>query len=102
MTEIYAVNSSSFDQRVIEENSLVTTMLSALLIIGLPTAFWMGVIELANVLFGLDLSITTRLMIGAVLVSLLFVVWCFVSVAARQSRSAELDAILSGSPAGVD
>lgn len=102
MTEIYAVNSSSFDHASIEDNSLVTTMLSALLIIGLPTAFWMGVLELVNILFGLDMSITTRLTIGAGLVAVLFMVWCFVFVSARQSRRAELDARLSGSPAGVD
>ncbi len=77
-------------------------MLSALLIVGLPTAFWMGMIELVNVLFGLELSMTTRLTIGTALVSLLFMVWCFVVVSARQTRRAEIDARLSGSPAGVD
>ena len=102
MTEIYASNSSSFDQTSLEDNSLVTTMLSALLIVGLPTAFWMGMIELVNVLFGLELSMTTRLTIGTALVSLLFMVWCFVVVSARQTRRAEIDARLSGSPAGVD
>lgn len=102
MTEIYASNNASFDQTSIEDDSLVTTMLSALLIVGLPTAFWMGMVELVNVLFGLELSLTTRLTIGTVLVSLLFMVWCFVVVSARQTRRAELDARLSGSPAGAD
>ncbi len=102
MTQIYAVNTASFDQDSIENNPLVTTMLSALLIIGLPTVFWMGVLEFANVVFALELSMTTRLTIGGVLVSLLFMIWCLVAVAARQIRHTKIDAALSGSPASID
>lgn len=102
MTDIYAVGGSAFDPASPTEPTLVTTMLSALLIIGLPTAFWMGLIELVSVLFGFELGSITRVAIASVLMTLLFAVWCFVVVSARQARNAEINARLAGSPAAVD
>lgn len=87
MTEIYAVDTSSFARTA--ESPMVSHLLSAFLIIGFPTAFWMGVLELSNYLFALELSITARLVIGVMLVGVLSVVWCFALLSARETESGE-------------
>ena len=56
---------------------MIANLLSALLIIGFPTAFWMGALELMNHLFALDLGMTARLVTGSALVAVLSVVWSF-------------------------
>jgi len=49
----------------------------------------MGIIEIANHALGLGLTLTVRLVIAGVLAGLLFLVWCFVTVSARQTRNQE-------------
>lgn len=87
MTDVYAVESSSFARTA--ESPMVSNLLSALLIVGVPTAFWMGVLELANLLFALDLSLTVRFGVGGALVTVLSVVWCFAVLSARQTEDSE-------------
>src|SRR6056297_823139 len=85
MTEMYVVDSSSFARTTMAETSMVANVLSVILIIGFPTAFWMAVLEAANRLFALELSMTTRLAVAAILVVVLSVVWCFAVLSARQN-----------------
>ena len=57
------------------ESSLISNLVSALLIIVFPTAFWMGVLEFTNHLSALELGVTALLDSGGALVALLSVVW---------------------------
>lgn len=89
MTDIYVVNDQQLERTTDSESSILSAILGAILIICLPTAFWMGIIELANVMFGLGLDTTTRLFIVGTLAGVLLIVWCFVTVSARQMRHQE-------------
>jgi hypothetical protein len=86
MTDIYVVNNQELERTTDSESSTLPAILGAMLIICLPTAFWMGIIEVANLFLGLGLDATTRLLIAGTLAGVLLVVWCFVTVSARQMR----------------
>ena len=49
-------------------------ILSALLIIGVPTIFWMGIIEIASAACGFGYGIVERLVIGSMLVAFLTII----------------------------
>ena len=68
---------------------MASNLLSALLIIGLPTAFWMAVLEAANVLFALGIGTTTRLVIGGGLLTVLSMVWCLTVLTDRHGKAGE-------------
>lgn len=87
MQETYAVSDPAVEAASSAESPVLSSILSAILIIGLPTAFWMGIIELANITLGMGLTSTVRFIIAGILAGLLFVVWCFITVSARQQRS---------------
>ena len=96
MTDTYLVNNQQLERAADSESSALSTTLGAMLIICLPTAFWMGIIEIANLLVGLGLDTTTRLSIAGTLVGVLLIVWCFVTVSARQMRHQEQASDLGG------
>ena len=57
-------------------NTVMSTVCSFLLIVCLPTLFWMSLIELAaNYIAPLGMAMTTRLIIAGVLVGLLSIIW---------------------------
>ncbi len=89
MTGIYVAKEQELKTKTDSESPAVSAILAAILIICLPTAFWMGIIEFANHALTLGLTLTVRLVIASVLAGLLFLVWCFVVVSARQMRSQE-------------
>lgn len=81
-----------------DRDSFVTTLLSGLLIIGLPAVFWISVFEFANFVLSLGLSAETRLIVAGVLIGMLAMIWGFITVSARQRRSAQLEAELKRAP----
>lgn len=89
MTDTYAVGTSPFARTSTAEPSMASNTLSALLIVGLPTLFWMAMLEVANVVFGLGFGMTTRLVVGGGLVAVLSVVWCFAVLSARQTKAGD-------------
>ena len=89
MTDTYVVNDQQLERAADSESSALSTIFGAILIICLPTAFWLGIIEIANLLLGLGLDTTTRLVIAGTLAGVLLIVWCFVTVSARQIRHQE-------------
>jgi hypothetical protein len=89
MTDIYVVKEHELKTKTDSESPAVSAILAAILIICLPIAFWMGIIEFANNALALGLTMTVRLVIASVLAGLLFLVWCFVVVSARQMRNQE-------------
>lgn len=98
MTDISASSFVSVDERVdSDQDTIVTSVLSALLVIGLPASFWIALIELANYALSLGIAPDTRFTIGAVIVGLLALIWCFVAVSARQRKSRQLEAQLKSS-----
>ena len=98
MTEMSAYQVDSVEKRGsaalsgIEHKSVVATALSLLLIVGLPTAFWMAVLELANYALWVGLSNTVRLAVAAALIGLLTLIWGFIMTSARQREASERDA----------
>ena len=83
MADIYAENHAGEAERVTSDvaagnGTLSATILGALLIVGLPTVFWMSLIELANYVLSLGITMTTRLIVAGVLVALLSLIWGFI------------------------
>ena len=99
LTDIFIVNEQELKSKTDSESPAVSAILAAILIICLPTAFWMGIIEFANHALALGLTLTVRLVIASVLAGLLFLVWCFVVVSARQMRNQETPDNLATWPA---
>ena len=84
-------NFASRDRRAeVGDNSIVTTVVSALLVVGLPAAFWISVLELANYVLAIALAPATRMAIAAVLIGLLSLIWSFILVAARSGKAKAL------------
>jgi hypothetical protein len=52
-----------------------STALSFLLVVCLPTAFWMSLIELTNYLASFGMALTTRLIIASAMVAFLTLIW---------------------------
>lgn len=67
--------------------TLVEHVLSLLLVVGLPAAFWLAVLELANYALSLGLSATFRLIVAGVLVTVLTMIWACIIICARQGVS---------------
>lgn len=76
----------------VQRTSAATTVLSLLLIVGLPAAFWMAVLEFANFALAIGLSNATRLTVAGTLLGLLTIIWAFFVVAARQRLMFEPEA----------
>ena len=74
--------------------TILTTLLSALLIVGFPAAFWIAIMEFVNYVLALGLVPETRLLIATTLIGTLGLIWCFIHVSARQRNSASLEASL--------
>jgi len=91
MTEMSAYQVDTVENRGsgVEHQSGVVTALSLLLIVGLPTAFWMAVLELANYALWMGLSNTVRLAVAAALIGLLTLIWGFIMTSARQRDAFE-------------
>ena len=95
MSDISAGNFVSTNQSdSFDRVSIVTTVLSALLIIGLPAVFWVSVMEFVNYVLALGISSNVRLTIAGVIVTLLAMIWGVVQIAASQRRGHALNASL--------
>lgn len=71
----------------LQRATLVSHALSLLLIVGLPAAFWLMLLELANYALSLGLSATFRLIVAGALVTILTVIWASIVICARQGHS---------------
>ena len=76
------------------DGSIATVFLSGLLIVGMPTLFWMGLLEIVNFIFAIGIDAMTRLIVAGALVAILGLIWGFITVSAQQSRSFALEAAL--------
>jgi uncharacterized membrane protein YedE/YeeE len=84
-------NKPGYDAAETNLGKIASTVCSFLLIVCLPTLFWMSLIELAaNYIAPLGMAMTTRLIIASVLVGLLSIIWRFiVQPAGGPSRPAD-------------
>jgi hypothetical protein len=90
MTEIYADAFSAREKKANADGSsetVVSTVLSALLIIGLPTTFWLVLLELVNRIFMLQLSGSVRIWVATALIGFLSLIWGFILISARQRQA---------------
>ena len=70
----------------------VTMAISLLLIAGLPTAFWMAMLELANHIWSIGLSNTVRWIVAGTLAGLLTLIWAILMTSVRSDHIRERDA----------
>ena len=85
---------STSDFSAIDSESVVTTTLSFLLVVGLPAAFWLSLLELANYALSLGLSNAMRLIVAGGLIGVLAMIWGGVLLCSRQRRTLETEARL--------
>lgn len=81
--EIYDLERQRVAPAETRRNELFTTLLSLMLIVGLPLGFWMSVVEGAALLLGFDYGYYERLVSAGLIGIPLLVVWSCV----RLSRS---------------
>ena len=92
MSEISSSDFPAVDaHNALDRESVVTTTLSFLLVVGLPAAFWLSLVELANYALSLGLSNTMRLIVAGGLVGVLSLIWGSVLICARQHRTLEIN-----------
>ena len=88
MSEMSAVGAGTSEARSSRAiGSSTTIVLSLLLIVGLPAAFWMAVLELANYALSIGLTNTGRLVVATALLGLLTLIWGSILMSARQRHA---------------
>ncbi len=73
MSDILASDMPAVD--ALDRESFVITTLSFMLIVGLPAAFWLSLLELANYALSLSISNTLRLIVAGGLIGVLSMIW---------------------------
>ena len=90
MSDILASDMPAVD--ALDRESFVTTTLSFLLVVCLPAAFWLSLLELADYAFSFGISNTLRLIVAGGLIAVLSMIWGSVQICARQHRTLENEA----------
>lgn len=95
MSDLSVSDFSGVDKHTaLDRESVVTTTLSFLVVVGLPAAFWLSLLELANYALSLSLSNTIRLMVAGAMIGVLSMIWGAVMLCARQRRILDTEARL--------